>query len=337
MRALDWLRNPQRVPLKPVYVVYGSDHYLRREVTQRIGRLAVPGSEDSEGLATSRFEGQTAQLADVLDELQLVPLFSERRVVVVDDADGFVSRYRGELESSLSASARRSILVLRVGSWPSGTRIARLVESVGLALDCSPPAAKELTAYLIHLAQSQGGAQLEAEAARLIVELVGNETGIAVSELEKLAVYVGEHGTIRQPDVLRLVDAGRIETIWKVLDAATTGQPAEALRLLDSLLNAGEPPIKLLAALSSSLSRIHHAGWLRARRWNLEEACRAAGIRDFAFEKTRRQHAHLGPSRVDQLPELLAKADLDLKGGSPLEPRFVLEELIVRLALPRTD
>lgn len=70
---------------------------------------------------------------------------------------------------------------------------------------------------------------------------------------------------------------------------------------------------------------------------NLDEACRIAGIRDFAIEKTRRQHAHLGPSRVDRLPAVLLKADLDLKGGTLLDPRVVLEELLIWLALPRTD
>ena len=34
---------------------------------------------------------------------------------------------------------------------------------------------------------------------------------------------------------------------------------------------------------------------------------------------------------------MLAKADLDLKGGSLLDPRVVLEALLVELALPRKD
>ncbi len=134
-----------------------------------------------------------------------------------------------------------------------------------------------------------------------------------------------------------MVEAGRIETVWKVLDAATTGQAAEAIGDLDQLLASGEFPVRVLAALSTSLLKTHHAGRLRAFRMNLEEACRAAGIRDFAIDKTRRQHAHLGPSRVDRLPADLLKADLDLKGGTLLDPRVVLEELLLRLALPRMD
>jgi DNA polymerase-3 subunit delta len=93
----------------------------------------------------------------------------------------------------------------------------------------------------------------------------------------------------------------------------------------------------MLAAMATTLQKVHHAGGLRAARLNLDEACRLAGIPSFAVERTRSQHAHLGPSRVDQLPAMLVRADLDLKGGSLLEPRIVLEMLLVALAVPRSD
>ena len=169
------------------------------------------------------------------------------------------------------------------------------------------------------------------------MELVGPEAGILAAEVEKLAVYAGDSQRIEREDIVKLVGAGRVETIWKTLDAATTGQGRIALEHLDNLLAAGEEPVLMLAAMSANLLKIHHAGRLRAARLNLDEACRIAGIPAFAVAKTRKQHAHLGPSRVDQLPAMLLKADLDLKGGSSLDPRIVLEILLVRLALPRTD
>ena len=122
-----------------------------------------------------------------------------------------------------------------------------------------------------------------------------------------------------------------------MLDAATTGQAKSALELLDNLLAAGEAPVMLLAAISASLLKVHHAGQLRRSRMSLEEACRTAGIPPFAVTKTGEQHAHLGPRRVDQLPATLLRADLDLKGGSSAVPRVVLERLVVGLTMARDD
>jgi DNA polymerase-3 subunit delta len=334
MRALEWLRDPSGQPRKPVYIVYGDDIYLRRESVGAIVR-AVLGAEAGE-MAVRRFEGNSATLADVMDELQTLPFFAKRRVVFIEEADPFITRNRQELESYVESPSGTGVLALLVKAWPSNTKLYRQVAVVGVALDCNAPGEKELLPWLVHHAALHE-AQLDADAARLLVELVGAEVGLLAAEVEKLAVSVGEVGRIRRADVARTVEAGRIETIWKVLDAATTGQGAQAISDLDNLLASGEQPIKILAALTSSLIKTHHAGRLRAARLSIEEACRLAGIRDFAIDKTRRQHAHLGPGRVDRLPAILLKADLDLKGNSQLDPRVILEELLVQLSLPRTD
>ena len=42
-------------------------------------------------------------------------------------------------------------------------------------------------------------------------------------------------------------------------------------------------------------------------------------------------------TRVDRLPAMLLKADLDLKGGSLLDARTILEIFFVQLSSPRTD
>jgi DNA polymerase-3 subunit delta len=333
MRALEWLRDSSAVPLKRVYAVYGDDLYLRRQSLDAI--ISQANGDDGDAMAVSRFEGKAATLADVLDEIRMLPFFSKRRVVIVDDADPFVTRYRKELEAHIGAPGGTGILVLVLKSWPSNTKLYKLVEGSGLAIDCTSPGEKDLLPWLTHLAEAKHTALLEPDAARLLVELVGAEVGILAAEIEKLAVYAGESARIRREDVARMVEAGRIESVWKVLDAATVGDAAGAVKHLDELLASGEYPIKVLAAFTSSLLKVHHAGRLRAARVPLEEACRIAGV--FGVDKTRRQHAHLGPARVDRLPAMLERADLDLKGNSTLDPRVVLEQLLVELALPRND
>jgi DNA polymerase III subunit delta len=333
MRAFAWLRDTSPRPLKPVYVIFGDDVYLRREAARGIIDLALGDQADE--MAVSRFDGKTSTLADVLDELRTLSFFARRRVVIVEEADPFITKYRAELETYVQAPAKSGVLVLLVKSFPSNTRLAKLVDAGGLALDCSNPGEKDLVPWLIQLAETKHGTELEQGAARLLVELVGAEVGILAAEVEKLSVYAAETGRIERDDVSRMVEAGRIETVWKVLDAATVGQAAAATRHLDELLAAGEPPVRMLAAMASSLTKLHHAGRLRVARLSLEEACRTAGV--FSPGQARRQHAHLGPSRVDRLPAMLLKADLDLKGNSILDPRVILEQFLIELALPRTD
>ena len=313
----------------------GDDAFLRDEAIRAIARQALGSGADD--LSVSRYPGEHATLHDVLDELRTLPFLARCRVVVVDGADPFVTAHRKELESYAEKPASSGILVLSVKSWPGTTKLAKLFERNGLTIECKAPDERQLPGWLVQLAREKSDAKLDDDAARLLVELVGPEVGLLASEVEKLSVYVGERYLIRSEDVARMVGAGRVETIWRTVDAATTGNASEALADLELLLGSGEPPIKLLAAMTFALQKVHHAGQLRRARVELKDACQRAGIFPGAVEKTGRQHAHLGPSRVDRLPGMLLQADLDMKGDSPLQPRVILERLFVELARERRD
>src|ERR1700689_254125 len=97
MHALDWLRDGGRPARCPVYAVFGSDPYLVRESIGAVSRVVFPEGEGE--AAVTRFVGAQATLADVLDELFTLPFFSRRRLVVVEEADTFVTRHRKDLEA----------------------------------------------------------------------------------------------------------------------------------------------------------------------------------------------------------------------------------------------
>lgn len=333
MHAFELLKDPSKAASASFCVVHGDDLYLRRESINALCRGLLGGEADD--LAVTRFWGEKATLADVLDELRTLPFLVRRRVVIVDDADPFVTAHRKELEGLADAPPTAGALILVVKTWPGNTRLAKAIAKVGLAVECKTPDERELPQWLVQLARTRSSVKLHPAAAQLLVELVGPEIGLLASEIEKLAVSVGEKREIGREDVAKLVGAGRVESIWRTLDAATTGQAAEALADLDRLMASGEHPVGLLAAMASSLRKLHHAGQLRRARRDLEAACRESGA--YPAARVRDQHAHLGPARVDRLPAMLLRADLDLKGSTSLPPEVVLEQFVVRLARKRED
>ncbi|MDX2036861.1 MAG: DNA polymerase III subunit delta [Isosphaeraceae bacterium] len=332
MHALEFLKHSDKARDRPITAIHGDDEFLRRETQTRVIRELL--GPDPDEMAISRFAGDSSSLADVLDELRTLPFLSSRRVVIVEDAEKFVSAHRKELEVKAERPAGTGFLILMVKTWAGTTRLAKIVAKTGLDIDCKAPAEKDLPAWVIGFARSRCGAVLQAPAAGLLLELVGPEIGLLASEVEKLAVYVGPEREITREDVARMVGAGRVETVWRTVDAATLGHAAEALRDLDQLMASGEHPVGLLAAMTFSLRKIHHAGVLRMANLDLESAARQAGVQ---AGRVADQHKHLGPTRVDRIPEMLLAADLDLKGSSTLPPDVVLERLIVELVRKRRD
>jgi len=333
MHAFEFLKGPAQAATKSLCAIFGDDAYLRRRVIEAASHACLGDGADD--LAVTKFQGDRAGLADVLDELRTLPFLVERRVVIVEEADAFVSAHRKELEALADARPTPGALLLSVKTWPGTTRLAKAFARVGLVVECKAPDERELPAWLVRLAKDQARVKLNADTAGLLVELVGPEVGLLVAEVEKLAVYVGDRREVGREDVARMVGAGRVETVWRALDATTTGKVAEALVDLDRLMTSGEHPVGLLAAMSSSLRKLHHAGQLRRARRDLESACREAGI--YQPARAGEQHAHLGPARVDRLPAMLLRADLDLKGSTSLPPETVLERLVVELARKRED
>jgi len=337
MLAMEFLKTGGASQPKPIYALFGDDAFLRREAVSTILRSALGGVSDEQ--AATRFPGESASLADVFDEVRTLPFLVKARIVVVENADTFVTAHRRELEAFAERPPSSGHLVLSVKSWPSNTKLAKLIEKVGISVDCKTPSAKELPRWIISMAKSRSAVILEPDAANLMVDLIGPEVGLLAMEAEKLAVYVGEAKRIRREDVATMVGAGRAQAIWSAINAATCGDGEAALRTLDSLFSANESPHEMLGAIRYSLLKTYHAGMLRKAKRDPQDACREAGIMAYgsAVETTLKQHAHLGPDRVERIPERLLKAELDLKGASQLPPRTVLERLFTEFAQPRRD
>jgi DNA polymerase-3 subunit delta len=341
VHALDYLSQAEKHPPRPVCAIFGDDLFLRRESLQQL-RKAVLGDEDGD-FSFSSFPGDDAALPlrDVLDELATVAMFgSVKRLVVVEDADSFVSRYRTDLENYVLRPSRTGVLVLDLDSLPANTRLYKLIAADGLAVDCAAPAETRITKWLVDWAKRRHKLQLSSAAADELVELVGPELGLVEQELAKLAANLGEEKRITPELVQRYVGGWRAKTTWNMLDAALDGNVPEAMRQLDRLLASGEEPIGISAQISASLRRFAAATRLvlqaeaAGRRITLSQALEQSGIKRYFVDKAERQLRNLGRHRGLQLYQWLLQADLDLKGQSSAPPRIILERLVISLAAP---
>jgi DNA polymerase-3 subunit delta len=343
--ALEYLAHPQKFPAGSVCALFGDETFLKRHVLGELKQQVLSG-EDAE-FSVTVFDGREALLRDVLDALSARALFGGgRHLVIVEEADDFVSQHRAALEDYVAHPRGDSILVLDVAQWPSTTRLAKALAQRGLPIECKFPPPARLIKWLVRWAKSHHRVALDPAAAELLIESVEPDLGLVDQELAKLAATAGEGGQITPELVRRCVGGWRAQTAWQLLDAALDGDPREALLQLDRLLLAGEVPIALLAQFSSGLRRFAAAtqlveqAELSRRRITLRDALTEAGCKPFLLGKAEGQLRRLGRARAKQLYHWLLEADLALKGSSssPARARWVLEQLIVRLSVaPSTE
>ena len=93
IEAIEFLAHPGKYPAAAVCVAFGDEAFLQRQVVVEL-RNAVLGDEGDGDFSLTTFDGDDANLRDVLDELSTVALFGGgKRLVVIEDADAFVTRH----------------------------------------------------------------------------------------------------------------------------------------------------------------------------------------------------------------------------------------------------
>lgn len=309
--------------MKPIYVLYGDDSFLRDLHRAEVVAEAI-GDAEPQTCVTS-FDA-TVELAAVLDEVRTLPFLAPCRVVIVRDADAFVSANREALEAYLERPARNGTLLLFVSSWPKNTKLFKIVAKVGQAFDCTAPQGRDLTARL-EKAFAKEGKKIARPAAEMLVAWVGSDLGTLNQEIQKLATYVGSRLEVTEADVSAVVTSSAGPDAFDLTNAITEGNAAAALRALDGMLAARGEEFRTLGLL----------GWHLRRAVSAQEAIRSGQRPDAAVPPMPypQKNAFISmlrrrpPALLHQDFRRLIAADLAMKSGA--EPKAAMQDLVVAL------
>lgn len=330
MHATAFLKKPQQRAVGALVALFGSERFLKLRALKALSALILNAEDDDLGL--TKFPGPNTEFSTVMDELRTVSMFGDRRIVVIEDADEFVTKHRAALEKYVDKPAKKALLVLDVKSWPSNTRLAKKVVEAGLDLDCNALKQAELLKWLSEHAQSVHGKKLSRDAAQALIELRGLELGHLDQELAKLSAYAGDKPEIDRAAVVKLVGGWKAETTWSMLDAVRDAQLDEAFNLLDKLLMAGEHPLRLLGSVNYTYRPLARATEATRQGQQLPDALTEAGVRPMSLGPSQQYLKRIGRPRAERIWQWLLNADRDLKGSSQLPDRVIMERLLWQLS-----
>ncbi|MFT5523089.1 MAG: DNA polymerase-3 subunit delta [Pirellulaceae bacterium] len=348
--AIEFLANPVQIDA-PICVLFGDEAFLKRQMLDVI-RQQVLGEVDDD-VPYALCEGKQTQWVDVSDELSTVSLFGGGgpRLVVVEDADPFVSSNRTQLEDYLAKKSHPGKLILVVNTWASNTRLYKAANKIGLQIECKAPLVgkgksldkAKIYRWIIDWGKQQHNIIIGQDAAAMLVDLVGPEFGLLDQDLAKLALYVEPTEKIGAQMISDIVGGWRTKTIWELLDAAADGNTPEALAQLNRLLQNGDAPLALFAQISWGLrrfataTRIFELAEQQKRKIGLTDALIQGGFAAWnkaGLSRAQTQLKQLGRKRAGRLLQWLTETDLALKSShsSDDRARYILESLIVKLS-----
>jgi DNA polymerase III delta subunit len=177
---------------------------------------------------------------------------------------------------------------------------------------------------------SNAPVRLDAAAATQLDQHLGGDLARLEPLLESLASAYGERAHISIDELAPFLGSAGDATPWALTDAITDGDSAMALEVLTRQLAAGRHPLQLLATLTR-----HYGALLRLDGAEIHDeaaAAAATGLAPYPARKALEQSRRLGHERIARAIQLLAGADLDLRGRVDWPDELVAEVLVARLA-----
>ncbi|TWT57009.1 DNA polymerase III subunit delta [Thalassoglobus neptunius] len=330
MHATELAQNIDDIKSASLIVLFGGELHLKSESLGIICK-DVLGSAPEDSLGLTRFSGKETDFRTIRDELQTVSMFSTSKVVLVEDADDFVSANRPALEKFSDKPPGKSKLILDVTKWPGNTKLAKKTAKTGLVVECAELTGGRLNSWLVGRAKSEYEKQLSRDAAQLMGELAGTGLGLLDQELQKLSSYVGDRKQIGVEDVRKLVGGWKAETTWTMINAIRDDQIDTALNCLAKLLYAGEAPQKILGGINFVFRKFAEATERSRQGATLSSALKEAGVFFRDIESAERYLRRIRRPRAERILQKLTETDYGLKGGSLLAAPLQMESLILWL------
>jgi DNA polymerase-3 subunit delta len=277
----------------PIHLLWGDDEAARQRALDALVEKLVDPAWSAINL--SRLDGNDlAQAAQALSEARTPPFGAGARLVLLQRSP-FCQQCPAELgqqlEASLALIPPDCHLVLVQSAKPDGrlrtTKALQALVKSGQASERSfqLPAVWDGAGQLelVQRTASEMGLKLAPAAAEALAEAIGSDSARLASELEKLSLHAGGGsagaGRPITAEAVRALVGGVSTSSLAVGDALLAGRPADAIALVDALLAANEPALRIVAALSSQIR-----GWLwvalldQAGQQDVNAIAKAAGI-----------------------------------------------------------
>ncbi len=312
-----------------IHLLSGNDEsVLRSAVHQLVDELVGPGDR---ALMVDEFDGDEYELRFVVDAAQTPSFLTDKRIVVARGVGRFGTEELSPLVAYLADPLDSCDLVLVVDSGAVPKKLGDAVKVVGSLTNTSPPSRPKDRQQWISERIAEAGLRIKADAASQLAQWLGEDAGRLDGILATLASTYGSDHVLTFADVEPFLgDAGGVPP-WDFTDAIDAGQTTAALTLMGRMMHAGgRHPLVVMSILHKHYVELARLDGVQAR--SEADAANATGLKGYPAKKALQTYDRLGGPSVKRAIELIAQADLDLRGAKDLDPELVMEVLVARLS-----
>jgi DNA polymerase-3 subunit delta len=313
-------------PLLPVYLLAGTDRPKHRRALTRLREHF--GAESVELLSADTAGGDEAVAA-----CNALGLFAGEggRLVVVNGVERWRKADVEAVAAYLAEPAPGTVLALVADEALKNPALLRVCEKHGQVLQYDVPKPANLHAWVRREFERRGAAA-DAEAARALVEICGEDVVALSGEVDKIVVWAGGEPITRR-DVEELAAGGREAAAWALTDAWGSRNLPALLAACELALERKEP-FGLAVGLASHVGRVRAAQTLAEEGLRSKEVAARLKIKEYPARKALAHAEEYSRDELDAALVRLAELDAALKGASRLSAELELERTLVAITGP---
>lgn len=291
----------------------------------------------------TRFQ-ENPRVEDVRDAAYMIPMFGDRRLVLVINAQDWVkgARNRDAIIKLLDGLPSSTALVLQLnlemerGNWkdfapahwlrkwvkdqPAGTVFQK---------ECSLPGIGQMPGLIMKEATEKKGA-FSPEAAQELTRAIGNDTLLASMEIDKLLMYVDYQRPVTADDVRLLTPDVAPISVFDMVDAIGERNIPKAAQLLHRLLET-EMPIPLFGMIIRQFRLLILAREVLDQGGRKPQIEKNLKVHPFVAEKLQKQAALFDMHQLKEIYHRLLTTDEYMKTGQ-MDPKIAMEMFVSEMS-----
>lgn len=248
----DWKKEH----FKSIYWLEGEEPYFIDQVVDYAEHHILPESEA--GFNLTVFYGKDADWAAVINACRRYPMFAERQVVILKEAQQMreIEKLEPYIENPLLSTV--FVVSYKDKKVDGRSKLAKTLKAKGEMLSTKKLYDNQLPEWTIEIVK-RNGLSINQKALMLLVDHVGNDLSRIENEVEKLAVNLAERTSITEDDIEKYIGISKEFNVFELQEAIGRKDLSKTIRIIQYFeANPKAAPIQLvLPALYNYFSKVY--------------------------------------------------------------------------------
>jgi DNA polymerase-3 subunit delta len=314
--------------LKPVYLIAGDDD---AKIDAWRARLRSRAEAEGGRGALETFDAATGGPGDVVAALAALTFQTGTRYLLADGVERWKPAELEPLAAALGQLPPDTVLVLIARGKAPSRLVTATEEAGGDVRRYDAPKPWELPKWVVQRAREEG-LQLDQEAAKTLVGVVGSGQQRLAREIEKLALAAHPAGRLAAGDVAQLAGGDTAPQVYDLADALVAGDVRRTLALAEEIRRAEDRPSRLIYAIVRRLREVQRAAELVEGGVPEQEVAGALKAPPWAAKRILAQARKADRDALEQAICTFADLEVELRGGGDLDEDTAFSRALVRAA-----